>query len=85
MDVSIIEFGHVIIADEIPSHKDLYCLHRYLVWSVWLKGLNKKPLYSFPLKTLIEPTHDKTYTKTYVTSKYSDQAVHPPSMARILI
>ena len=30
------------------------------------------------------PGHDKTYNKTCVTSKYSDQPVHPPSVARIL-
>ena len=32
---------------------------------------------------LIEPSHDKTYNKTCVTSK--DQVVQPPRMARILI
>ena len=32
-----------------------------------------------------EPAHDKTYNKTCVTSKYLDQPVHPPSMARILV
>ena len=30
-----------------------------------------------------EPAHDKTYNKTCVTSKDSDQPVHPPSMARV--
>ena len=29
--------------------------------------------------------HHKTYNKTCVTSKNSDQPVHPPSMARVLI
>ena len=28
---------------------------------------------------------DKTYNKTCVTSKYSDQPVHPPSVARVLV
>ena len=32
-----------------------------------------------------ELAHDKTYNKTCVTSKDSDQPVHPPSMARVLI
>ena len=32
-----------------------------------------------------QPKQDKTYNKTCVTSKDSDQPVHPPSMARILI
>ena len=32
-----------------------------------------------------EPAHDNTYNKTYVTSKDSDQPVHPPSMSRLLI
>ena len=31
---------------------------------------------------MIEPAHVKTYNKTCVTSKDSDQPVHPPSMAR---
>ena len=31
-----------------------------------------------------EPGHDKTYNKTCVTSKDSDQPVHPPSVARLL-
>ena len=31
------------------------------------------------------PAHDKTYNKTCVTSKYSDQPVHPPCLARVLI
>ena len=33
----------------------------------------------------IEPVDDKTYNKTYVTSKDSDQTVHLPSMARVLV
>ena len=36
-------------------------------------------------KIAAEPAHKKTYNKTYVTSKDSDQPVHPPSMARDLI
>ena len=35
--------------------------------------------------TTYEPRHDKTYNKTYVTSKDSDQPVHPPSMAKVLV
>ena len=35
--------------------------------------------------TYNEPAHDKTYSKTCVASKDSDQTVHPPSMARFLI
>ena len=31
-----------------------------------------------------EPAHDKTYNKTCVTSKDSDQPVHTPSMARVI-
>ena len=33
----------------------------------------------------IGPLQDKTYNKTYVTSKYLDLPVNPPSMARVLI
>ena len=32
-----------------------------------------------------EPAHDKTYSKTSVTSKTPDQPVHPPNMSRILV
>ena len=32
-----------------------------------------------------EPAHAKTDNKTCVTSKYSDQPVHPPSMARVIV
>ena len=32
-----------------------------------------------------EPLHDKTYNKTCISSKDSDQPVHSPSMARVLI
>ena len=31
-----------------------------------------------------EPAHDKTYNKTCLTSKDSNQPVHPSSMARVL-
>ena len=34
---------------------------------------------------LFEPAHDKTYSKTCVTSKDSDQPVHPPGIARVFI
>ena len=34
---------------------------------------------------IIEPAHDKTYNKTYVTSKDSDWHVHLPSMAKIFV
>ena len=32
-----------------------------------------------------EPAHDKTNNKSCVTSKDTDQPVHTPSMARVLI
>ena len=32
-----------------------------------------------------EPAHDKIYSKTCLTSKDSDQHVHPTSMARVLV
>ena len=34
---------------------------------------------------LFEPVHDKTYNKTYVTSKDSEQPVYQPSMASMFI
>ena len=34
---------------------------------------------------LYEPANDKTYNKTCMTSKDSDQPVHPPSMAKIFV
>ena len=36
-------------------------------------------------QTKIEQAHDKTYNKTYQTSKDSDQPIHPPSMASVLV
>ena len=36
-------------------------------------------------KKKYEPAHDKTYCKTCVTSKDSDQPVHPPIMARLVL
>ena len=34
---------------------------------------------------IFEPAHKKTYNKTCVTSKDSDQPLHPRNMARVLI
>ena len=34
---------------------------------------------------IYESAHNKTYNKALVTSKDSDQPVHPPSMARVLL
>ena len=36
-------------------------------------------------KLSIEPVHNKTYNKTCVTSKDSDQPVHLPSIAVVLV
>ena len=41
--------------------------------------------YIMHLYITFEPAHDKTYNKTYVTSKDSDQPVHPSSMTRFLV
>ena len=35
-------------------------------------------------RNITEPAHDKTYNYTCVTSKDSDQPVHPPSLTRVL-
>ena len=35
--------------------------------------------------TTYKLVHDKTYNKTFGTRKDSDQPVHPPSMARVLV
>ena len=32
-----------------------------------------------------EPARDKNYNNTCVTNKNSDQPVHPPSIARVLV
>ena len=37
------------------------------------------------VKKKFEPSHGKTYSKTFVTSKDPDQLVHPSSMARVLV
>ena len=34
---------------------------------------------------IFEPVHDKTYNKTCVTSKDSDQPLHQHRMARVLV
>ena len=40
----------------------------------------------FVMVASLEPAHDdKTYNKTCVTRKDSQQPVHPPSMARVLV
>ena len=35
------------------------------------------------IQKIYDPAHSKTYNKTCVTSKYSDQLLHLPSMARV--
>ena len=40
---------------------------------------------SFLAIFIYEPARDKTYNKVCVTSKYSDQPVHPPRTARLLV
>ena len=48
--------------------------------------LNSKILQNMKyMYNIYEPTRDKTYNKTCVTSKDSDQSVYPPSMARVLV
>ena len=39
----------------------------------------------FHQNLIFESAQDKTYNKTCVTSKDTDQPVHPPSMARVLV
>ena len=43
-----------------------------------------KPL-KFDCNDIFKPAYDKTYNEIFVTSKDSDQPVHPPSMARVLV
>ena len=43
---------------------------------------NKLMIFFIFFQKLYEPAH---YNKTFVTSKDSDQSVHPPSMARVLV
>ena len=56
--------------DMIQSAKSRYC--RTGVFTIYLENI------------IIEPAHDRAYNKTCVTSKDSDQPVHPPSKARVL-
>ena len=37
------------------------------------------------LRSTNEPAHDKTYRKTFVTRKDSEQPVHPSSMAKVYV
>ena len=55
------------------SDLGLYCLSMSLLWEAKLKWVKN------------EPAHDKTYSKTCVTGKDSDQPVNPPSIARVLV
>ena len=41
------------------------------------------PLTTFVYVIIIEPAHDKTYNKTYVTSKDSDLPAYPRSLIRV--
>ena len=38
-----------------------------------------------PRKTQNQWSTSKNYNKTYITNKYSDHPVHPPSMTRVLV
>ena len=58
----------------VASHRGLHHLLRSIC-------LNIKMKYSI----IIRPAHDKTYNKTCVTRKDSDQPIRPPSMARVLV
>ena len=42
-------------------------------------------MYSAKYYIVYEPAHDKAYNKICLTSKDSDQLVHPPSMARVIV
>ena len=71
-------------------------IHAYTIKTAESFMLYTARLVSFSLLTLsalgwnfqqmtYKPAHHKTYNKTCVTSNDSDQTVHPPSMARILV
>ena len=62
-----------------PTDLELHCLQNRVYPGSAGQGLNKV------LRKGFEPVCAKTYNKTCVTSKDSDQPVHPPSMARVLI
>ena len=55
----------------------------------WLEQFSMVPKVFKPLKfdcnDIFKPAYDKTYNEICVTSKDSDQPVHPPSMARVLV
>ena len=54
-----------------------------LIWDLDT-GIWHKCLF-FMMWLINEPGHDKTYNKTCVTRKDSDQPAHLPSMARALV
>ena len=60
-----------------------------LVWNCvfWYLslGLHKNNIFIYWMPLIYEPAHNKTYNKTYVTSKDSDQPVNPPSTPRVLV
>ena len=50
-----------------------------------LKILADKGALERKKNNIYEPAHDNTYSKACVTSKDSDQPVHLPSVARVLV
>ena len=63
------------------------CLTQVLLYGVTMSEgtfshVVTRTIYSLPRN---EPAHNKTYNKTCVTSKDTNQSVHPLSMARVLI
>ena len=80
-DKQKIQFTHNVQCRYIFSKRDCFCKMASLV----SESLSKLRLHCEKGGESFEPAHSKTYNKTYVTSKGSDQLVHPPSMARVLI
>ena len=55
-------------------------------WAIGVRAIEVRlDLYYFCIHILYMPVRDKTYNKTCVISKDSDQHVHPPSMTRVLV
>ena len=65
---------------------NLYCKKNHEELQTWLIWLQLRfTVFTLNIGETYEQAHDKTYNKTCVTSKDSDQPVQPPSMATNLV
>ena len=77
-------------SNRVSDFRDFVCsmFPKVILFFTFISVCCRPSLYHRGIVRLLlvyEPAHDKTYKKTCVNSEYSDQPVHPPSMARVLV